>query len=103
MPMFYIYVLYSESFDKYYVGYTNDIERRLEEHNTSKLNTYTHKYCPWEVKALFKVSEDRGEAMKMERFIKKQKSRTIIVQLVDPSFVPTGKLARLVRVPHVRD
>ena len=39
--MFYIYILYSESFDKYYVGYTSDITRRLEEHNTIKFMTFT--------------------------------------------------------------
>ena len=98
MPMFYLYILYSQTFDKYYVGYTNDIKRRLEEHNNIKFNTFTHKYRPWKLSALFQVSEDKGEAIKMERFIKKQKSRTLILQLINPSFFPSGKLAQLVRV-----
>ena len=101
--MFYIYVLHSESFDKYYVGYTNDIQRRLEEHNTSIFNTYTHKYRPWKLATLFAVSDNKSEALKIERFIKDQKSRTLLIRLIDPDFIPTGKLKQLVRVPHVRD
>jgi hypothetical protein len=35
--MFYVYILYSESADRYYIGHTNDSERRLIEHKTSEL------------------------------------------------------------------
>ena len=36
LDMFIVYILYSNSIDKYYVGYTNDLERRLLEHNRKK-------------------------------------------------------------------
>jgi putative endonuclease len=55
------------------------------------------------LKAVFAVSESRADAMKMEKFIKNQKSKLFLKKLVDPNFMPTGKLALLVRVPHVRD
>jgi putative endonuclease len=102
MVMFYIYILYSESHDKYYVGYTDNIERRLSEHNTNPRNTFTHKYRPWEVAALFQVSESRAEAMKIEKFIKQQKSRKFIFKLIETDHFD-GKLAQLVRVPKLRD
>lgn len=79
-------ILYSELFDKYYVGYTSDITRRLEEYNTIRFSTFTHKYRPWKLSVLFQVSKNKGEAIKIERFIKKQKSRTLILQLINPSF-----------------
>ncbi len=41
--------------------------------------------------------------MKIERFIKKQKSRILLEKLIDPNFEPSGFLAQLIRVPHVRD
>lgn len=41
-------------------------------------------------------------AINFERFIKKQKSRKLSRQLVDPGFVVMGFLAQLVRVPHLR-
>lgn len=37
--MFYVYVLKSET-EKYYIGYTNDLKRRLKEHNAG-FNTST--------------------------------------------------------------
>ena len=73
--MFYIYILHSMASDVYYVGYTNDVARRLDEHNFSERPTYTSKHRPWSLEAVFEVSLDESEAVRMERFIKKQKSR----------------------------
>ncbi|MDO5656200.1 MAG: GIY-YIG nuclease family protein [Flavobacteriaceae bacterium] len=102
--MYFIYILYSESFDKYYVGYSTSPAERLIRHNTQDyFHTFTSKYRPWSLKAVFEVSESEGDAVNIERFIKNQKSRKLIEKLCDPEFVPTGKLAQLVRVPYVRD
>ena len=100
--MYYIYILYSESHDRYYVGHTNDVNRRLGEHNTNPRMTYTHKFGPWVLKASFPVNENKGDAMKIERYIKRLKSRKIIERLIsDPDFFED--LAQLVRVPTCRD
>ena len=45
--MYYIYILYSRIADKFYVGYSDNPQRRLIEHNTKPFNTYTSKYRPW--------------------------------------------------------
>ena len=81
--MFYIYILYSESADRYYVGQTNDPARRLIEHNTVEEIKFTTNYRPWTMVVAFEVSESRGEAIKVERFIKRQKSRTFIKKLIE--------------------
>ena len=101
--MFYIYIIYSPAADKYYVGYSSDPQRRLIEHNTKPFNTYTSKHRPWILKVWFECSESEQEAILIERFIKKQKSRKLIEQLRDHTFIPSGILAQLVRVPHLRD
>ena len=101
--MFYIYIIYSSAADKYYVGYSTDPHKRLEEHNTKPFNTYTSKHRPWKLVAIFRCAENEATAMRIEKFIKKQKSRKLIEQLCIPDFVPTGFLAQLVRVPHLRD
>ena len=101
--MFYIYIIYAQKFDKFYVGSSQDPWNRLIKHNTSPFNTFTSKYRPWVLKAVFEVGETRGEALRIEKFIKKQKSRTLLLQLIEPTFKPSGKLAQLVRVPHVRN
>ena len=87
----------------YYIGHSEDPNRRLFQHNTGKFYKSTSSGRPWILKAIFQISGDRGEAMKIESFIKKQKSKILIEKLLDPRFVPSGSLAQLVRVPHVRD
>ena len=102
--MYYVYILYSESADKYYVGYTSDINLRLKQHNEQmSFNTFTAQYRPWKIAALFSCGDDKSTANKLERFIKKQHSRKLLEKLINPNFKPTGFLDQLVRVPHVRD
>ena len=97
-------ILYSVLADKYYVGHTDDYENRLKDHNTQNhFDTFTSKHRPWNLSAIFACGKSRTEAMKLEKFIKRQKSRSFIEKLIDPNFIPTGVLAQLVRVPHLRD
>jgi putative endonuclease len=99
--MYYIYILYSESSDRYYVGYTSDYKRRITEHNSSERDTYTSKHRPWILKALFECGQDEGTAKKMEVFIKKQKSRKLLEMMATGKNL-SGELAQLVRVPYTR-
>ncbi|WP_254158011.1 GIY-YIG nuclease family protein, partial [Chryseosolibacter indicus] len=43
---YFVYILYGEKCDKYYVGHTDSIERRLEEHNTGRGSTFTSNCHP---------------------------------------------------------
>ena len=71
--MFTVYILFSSSIDKYYVGYTNDLERRLTEHNRKK-GKYTDGGIPWRL-GHQEEYESKIEAMNREKLIKSQKSR----------------------------
>ncbi len=66
--MYIVYVLYSDDFTRFYVGMTNNLERRLYEHN-SRQNRSTKAYVPWRVihKELF---ETRNEARIREKYLK---------------------------------
>ena len=44
--MFTLYILYSTKLDKFYIGYTADVEKRLREHN-SDISTFTAKANDW--------------------------------------------------------
>ena len=101
--MYFIYIIYSESADLYYVGYTSDPQRRLLEHNTKPFNTFTSKHRPWVMKALFECGTSASKGINIERFIKKQKNRRLIEMLCNPDFIPVSELSQLVRVPQVRD
>ena len=106
--MLYIYFIYSDSSSIYYVGHSDNPWRRLIEHNSSELQSFTAKHRPWILKAVFECGNSRTEAIKLEKFIKKQKSRKLIEDMIDgkPLY---GILAQLVivklpdRVPQVRD
>ena len=92
--MYFIYILHSNDLDKYYVGQSIDPWHRLIQHNNNPSDKYTGKAKDWKLMVVFKVSESRSEAMKLEKFIE---------SLIDKDSVFSGLLAQLVRVPHVRD
>ena len=85
----------------YYVGYSNNYELRLKEHNQSEKNTYTSKHRPWVIKAVFECGNNKAEAVRLEKFIKKQKSKIFLQKRIDSEDIElTGILAQLVRVPN---
>ena len=80
MPYF-IYILYSEKCDKFYVGQTQDLDKRLIEHNSGKGGAFSSTCMPW----VLKYSEEfanRSEAVKREKEIKNKKSRKYIEWLI---------------------
>ena len=81
MP-YYVYILYSEKADKYYVGQTPDLKTRMLFHNQLSDSSYTSKYRPWELKLAIEV-KNGSQAIKMERYIKGRKSRSYITKLID--------------------
>ena len=79
---FYIYILYSSLAGKYYVGFSENPQKRLFEHNNPIHSKFTSKYIPWELKTFFFASNDKGEAMKIERYIKNMKSKKYTENLI---------------------
>lgn len=66
--MFKTYILYSEEKDKYYVGHTDDIDRRLQEH-ISRKNLGA---IDWEVN-YYKKFATRGVAILLKIYYIRQK------------------------------
>ena len=71
--MFFVYVLKSKSVRKFYTGHTNDLERRLSEHNKEQ-GEYSSRYAPWEI-----VYKERcgslAEAVRKEKYLKSAAGR----------------------------
>lgn len=70
--MYYVYILKSKNFSRYYIGNTNDLKRRLAEHNTRRARS-TKAYVPWEVIYVEKFFT-KSEAVFREMEIKSYKS-----------------------------
>jgi putative endonuclease len=77
---FIVYILKSELDDTYYIGYTIDLNRRLSEHNSGK-SKYTSGKMPWKV-VYYERFPTRTEALKREKFLKKQRNRTFYEKLI---------------------
>ncbi|MEZ4852844.1 GIY-YIG nuclease family protein [Flavobacterium sp.] len=66
--MYYVYILHSLGFDKYYIGQTNAIQNRLNRHN-SGYEKATKPYLPWELVCVI-TKNTRSEAMALEKKLK---------------------------------
>lgn len=79
--MYHIYILYSVSANKYYVGHTDNIERRLFEHNNGMTRFTSNMASDWKI-MYTETFESRALAAKREREIKARKSRVYIQSLI---------------------
>ncbi|HXL57622.1 MAG TPA: GIY-YIG nuclease family protein [Chitinophagaceae bacterium] len=79
MP-FYVYILYSATTNRYYIGSCEEVETRLQQHNSGR-NLSTKYGIPWELKKM-EVFITRSEAFQSESFIKKMKSKAFIEKVI---------------------
>jgi putative endonuclease len=69
----FLYILYSESKDKFYIGQTDHVESRLHYHNSGYVHS-TKPGRPWKL-VYFKTFPDRASAMTEESRLKRAKNR----------------------------
>jgi len=86
--MFYVYILQSEKSGLYYIGHTEDIDARLQRHNTGKVKATKNK-GPW-ILMSYETFETKAEANSRELYIKSMKSRVYIEKLIE-NFVKRHK------------
>lgn len=68
--MYFVYFLRSESNpDETYVGSSNNLERRIKEHNEGEGRAHTRRYRPWKIEA-FILADTREAAEEVERYFK---------------------------------
>lgn len=65
---FITYVLQSKSDHKFYVGYTSNLKKRLEDHNHGKVNS-TSTRGPFEVVS-YEVCYNQKDALHREKYLK---------------------------------
>lgn len=80
--MHYLHIIYSQTADKYYVGETSDVMVRVDQHNSHYFkNNFTKRANDWNVLVKYEC-RDREEALFLEKFIKKMKSRVFIEKVI---------------------
>ena len=79
--MFYTYILFSATKNKYYIGSTGDLlEERIRKHNTNH-SGFTGGMGDWTLK-YSEAFHTKSDALKREKEIKKWKSRKLIEKLI---------------------
>ena len=66
--MFYTYLLKSKKYGKFYTGSTNDLRKRVKQHNDGKSN-YTKKYIPYEL-IYYEACINELDARSREKYLK---------------------------------
>ena len=83
--MFYVYIIHSPHWQRYYVGSAEDVEKRLQQHNAGK-SASTRAGMPWELIHTESFTT-RADAVLRERKIK---SRGIKRYLIDIGQITPG-------------
>jgi len=84
--MWYAYVLQSFKNDRLYVGITNNLCRRLSEHNNQRGGKYTSKNAPFKKLIFYEAYLNKKDAMKAERFFKSGYGREVLKDKLENYF-----------------
>jgi len=68
MDFFYVYLLQSDIDQSWYIGYTNDLDKRISDHNKGK-SYYTKRKIPWNL-IYYEVSLNKSDAIAREKYLK---------------------------------
>jgi putative endonuclease len=75
-----VYILNSKKLDRFYIGFTSNLEKRLEFHHNAESQKFTYKAKDWEVYLKIEC-KSKGQALAIEKHIKKMKSKVYIQNL----------------------
>ena len=77
--MFVVYAIYNKSHNKFYIGQTENLEKRLLEHNTGAFkSSYTSRFPGKWVLLYYEESRTRPEALRREKQLKSYRGREFI-------------------------
>ena len=78
----FVYILFSESLDRYYIGHTNNVFERTAQHNSEYYsNAFTSKANDWSIYWSGRCV-DRHQARAIEKHIKNMKNRSFLHNIV---------------------
>ena len=66
--MYYVYVLFSEKYIRYYKGFCQNINRRLKEHNSGHTKS-AKLYIPWMID-YYEIFDNKQLGIKREKYFK---------------------------------
>ena len=74
----YVYILRSQKdSQRFYVGITNNLDRRISEHNNPEEKSWIKRFSPWELKTYI-VFQDEPVARSFEIYLKSHSGRAFL-------------------------
>ena len=75
---YYVYILRSKSHpDRIYIGYTTNLENRMDDHKDPKTSAYTRQYAPWELET-YVTFKGKDLAQQFEIYLKSHSGRAFL-------------------------
>jgi len=81
----FVYILKSKKNNRYYVGSTNNLERRIAEHNSGR-SKYTSLNVPYELR-FSQIFDSISIARKVENWIKRQKDKDFLERVIKEGII----------------
>jgi putative endonuclease len=75
------YILHSQASGRFYIGQTQDLEKRLAKHNAGYVKS-TKAYKPWKL-VWHQTFQSRSEAFQLEKKLKSFKKRDYILKWIE--------------------
>lgn len=67
--IYWVYILLCSN-QSYYTGYTNNLEKRFQDHLAGKASKYTRSFKPIAIAQSWKIRGTKSKAMRLELYIK---------------------------------
>lgn len=90
---FKVYILQSKKLNRFYIGFTSDLQKRLEFHSNAEARKYTANATDWELFHAI-ACESKQQGIFIEKHIKKMKSKTYIENIKRYPEIETKLLAK---------
>lgn len=85
MKFYYVYILRSIHKSFIYTGYTMNLRKRLEEHNSKKVKS-TQYYAPYEL-IFFEGWKSMKDAKRREKYLKTTKGKVAVKMMLKDSLI----------------
>ncbi|OGM04602.1 hypothetical protein A2715_02315 [Candidatus Woesebacteria bacterium RIFCSPHIGHO2_01_FULL_39_32] len=84
MKFFYVYVLHNSSKNFIYVGYSENLKQRIQEHNEGKVKS-TKAYTPLKL-IFYEAYPSKSDAKRREKYLKTNKGKTSLTTMLKDYF-----------------
>jgi putative endonuclease len=78
--MYTVYIIYSQRIDKYYIGFSSNVQERLRKHNRNSKG-FSSSGRPW-IMVYSEVFDNKKDAMAREKQLKNWKNRERLESLI---------------------